>query len=184
MSNGQLTEAGQDADSALSVRALLAEHEASLLRYAMRLTGDAHMASDCVQETFLRLCREDPADIRGHEAAWLYRVCRHRAMDWKRKANRMQITDVQTAECLDREPEPADRLEQQEDVSAVLALLSELPENQQDVLRLKFQAGLSYREISEATDLSVSNVGFLIHTGLKKLRERLNAECRSQNYER
>jgi RNA polymerase sigma factor (sigma-70 family) len=176
MSNGQLGEAGRNGDSTLGIRALLAEHEASLLRYALRLTGDAHQARDCVQETFLRLCRADAATLRGHEAAWLYRVCRQRAIDWKRKVNRMQAVDVHDAACLTREPAPADRLERQEDTSAVLALLSALPENQQDVLRLKFQAGLSYREISEAMDLSVSNVGFLIHTGLKKIRERLQIE--------
>ena len=38
-------------------------------------------------------------------------------------------------------------------------------------IQLKFQNGLSYQEISEITRLSVSNVGFLIHRGLKALRE-------------
>jgi RNA polymerase sigma-70 factor (ECF subfamily) len=47
-----------------------------------------------------------------------------------------------------------------------------LPKNQQEVIRLKFQHGLSYKEISTVTNLSVTNVGFLIHTGLKVLRER------------
>jgi len=180
MSNGQLSEVGRSGDSALEIRALLAEHEASLLRYALRLTGDAHQARDCVQETFLRLCREDASTICGHEAAWLYRVCRQRALDWKRKEHRMQALDTQqAAECFGRDPPPSDRLERQEDASQALAHLAALTENQQEVLRLKFQAGLSYREISEATALSVSNVGFLIHTGLKKLREKMQAQARS-----
>jgi len=38
------------------------------------------------------------------------------------------------------------------------------------VLVLKFQDGLSYKQIGERTGLSVSNVGFLIHTGIKTLR--------------
>lgn len=181
MSNGQLSEAGRNGDSKLGIRALLAEHEGSLLRYALRLTGDAHQARDCVQETFLRLCRADAATVRGHEAAWLYRVCRQRAIDWKRKANRMQAVDVHDTACVDREPAPTDRLQRQEDASAVLAQLSALPESQQDVLRLKFQAGLSYREISEATELSISNVGFLIHTGLKKIRERMQIATRDRS---
>ena len=50
-------------------------------------------------------------------------------------------------------------------------MLARLPENQQEVIRLKFQQGLSYKEISSVTGLSVTNVGFLIHTGLKRLRE-------------
>jgi RNA polymerase sigma-70 factor (ECF subfamily) len=38
---------------------------------------------------------------------------------------------------------------------------------------LKLQDGLSYREISQVTGLSVSNVGFLMHQGIKTIRERM-----------
>jgi RNA polymerase sigma-70 factor (ECF subfamily) len=58
-------------------------------------------------------------------------------------------------------------------MSQVLGVLATLPENQQEVIRLKFQDGLSYREISGVTGLTVSNVGFLIHTGVKMVRQRL-----------
>jgi len=50
-------------------------------------------------------------------------------------------------------------------------ILNTLPANQQEVLRLKFQGDLSYQEISRITDLSMGNVGFLIHTGLKTIRQ-------------
>ena len=56
----------------------------------------------------------------------------------------------------------------------MLALVGDLPENQREVLRLKFQCGLKYREISEVTGLSVSNVGFLIHTAISTLRKDLH----------
>ena len=52
----------------------------------------------------------------------------------------------------------------------VLRVLETLPPKQQEVIRLKFQGEMSYKEISEVTQLSVSNVGFLIHAGLKRLR--------------
>jgi RNA polymerase sigma-70 factor (ECF subfamily) len=41
------------------------------------------------------------------------------------------------------------------------------------VIRLKFQHGMSYKQISQITHLTVTNVGFLIHTGLKTLRRQL-----------
>ena len=50
-------------------------------------------------------------------------------------------------------------------------LLDRLPETQQEVIRLKFQHGLSYKEISASTGLSVTNVGFILHTGIKRLRK-------------
>ena len=71
------------------------------------------------------------------------------------------------------EPSPAAEMERREANSEVLQLLGTLSENQQEVVRLKFQNGLSYQEISAVTNLTVSNVGFLIHTAIKSLRQQL-----------
>jgi RNA polymerase sigma factor (sigma-70 family) len=54
-----------------------------------------------------------------------------------------------------------------------LAAVAELPLAQQEVLRLRFQEELSYREISAITNHSPSNVGFLIHAGIRQIRRRL-----------
>ncbi len=68
---------------------------------------------------------------------------------------------------------PGDRLELQESAAKALRYVGRLPDNQQEVIRLKFQHGLSYKQISAITNLSVSNVGFLIHVALKTLRQRM-----------
>ena len=66
-------------------------------------------------------------------------------------------------------------MEREEQFTGALNILNTLPANQQEVIRLKFQGELSYQEISQITKLSVSNVGFLIHTGLKTIREKSQA---------
>ena len=71
---------------------------------------------------------------------------------------------------------PGAAVEQKDSMARVLQQLDRLPDNQQDVIRLKFQNELSYREISEITGLTVSNVGFLLHVGLKRLRELMQVE--------
>ena len=91
-------------------------------------------------------------------------------------ANEIQLEAQAT-----QEPEPSSVLEQKEELSRVLHILETLPPNQQEVIRLKFQNGLSYREIGEVTSLSVSNVGFLLHTGLKTVRQKLDAWSRSSS---
>ena len=68
---------------------------------------------------------------------------------------------------------PASALEQRELTEIVTEKLFGLPANQRDVLILKIQEGKSYREISEITGLSTSNVGYLIHHGLKALASQL-----------
>ncbi len=67
-------------------------------------------------------------------------------------------------------PRPGKGLETAETQTAILDLIGHLPPNQQEVIRLKFQNGFSYKEISRITSLSVSNVGFLIHTAVARLR--------------
>jgi RNA polymerase sigma factor (sigma-70 family) len=52
-------------------------------------------------------------------------------------------------------------------------VLETLPARQQEVLRLKFQGGFSYRQIGDVTGLTVSHVGVIIHTTVKALREQL-----------
>ena len=70
----------------------------------------------------------------------------------------------------DHAEDPAEMVARSDQHGEVLRFLERLPENQQEVIRLKFQGEMSYKEISEVTSLSVGNVGFLIHSGLKRLR--------------
>jgi len=156
------------------IRAALREHEGPLMRYATQITGDLDRARDVVQDTFLRLCAEDPAQLDGHLAQWLFTVCRNRAFDLHRKEQRMKpLDDLELAAQPSREHSPAAQAEHNESTSRALRLIKHLPPNQQEVVRLKFQNGLSYKEIADVTKLSVTNVGFLIHTALKTLRQQM-----------
>lgn len=159
------------------VDAALARYERPLIRYALAITGDLERARDVVQDTFLRLCCAPREKVQTHLAAWLFTVCRNRARDIRRKEGRMGTVETKELESRESpEPLPSAELEKRESLSGILKALEELPANQREVLRLKFQNDLSYREISEITALSVSNVGFLIHRGLRTLREKLQEE--------
>jgi RNA polymerase sigma factor (sigma-70 family) len=158
------------------IRSVLVQYESPLTRYAARITGNIEQAREVVQDTFLRLCSQEPSRVRGHLAQWLFTVCRNRALDVRRKENRMSSNvEIQLEAQPAPDPAPVTVLERKEQLNQILHLLQTLPSNQQEVIRLKFQNGLSYREISSVTDLSVSNVGFLIHKGLKTIRQKLNA---------
>ena len=159
------------------VPSVLAEYEQPLTRYAAHITGDIERAREVVQDTFLKLCRQKPAEIRDHLAQWLYTVCRNRALDVLRKERRMTgLSDAQLELQAQSGPAVSATMEQEEQFAGVLNVLSTLPANQQEVIRLKFQSDLSYAEISQITNLSVSNVGFLIHTGIKTIRERVRTQ--------
>ncbi|HEX2099556.1 MAG TPA: sigma-70 family RNA polymerase sigma factor [Candidatus Synoicihabitans sp.] len=164
-----------DAGSFLSTA--VARHQAPLLRYAARLVGDPDRARDIVQDTFVRLMAQPPDVVADHVAEWLFTVCRHRALDILRKEGRMKRFDEGELERVQTESvRPGRGLEQAETHAALLGLIEQLPPNQQEVIRLKFQNGFSYKEISRITALSVSNVGFLIHTAVKRLRREFAAQ--------
>ena len=83
------------------------------------------------------------------------------------------LSEVDISSQASSDPSPAAQAEQRETASKVLGLLARLPRNQEEVVRLKFQNGMSYQEISKVTNLTVSNVGFLIHTAIKTIRQQL-----------
>lgn len=164
-----------------SLTALLERYERPLVRYAASILGELEAARDAVQETFIRLVRLQaegrhpaPEPVDGspnrHLEAWLFTVCRNCAVDHQRKQARIIPMPTIHEERADEAPSPAASLEQSEMATRLFRLLDHLPPNQREVIRLKFQNDLSYKEIAEVTQLSVTNVGFLLHTGLKKLR--------------
>ena len=159
------------------VHAALRQYEGSLIRYAAQITGDLDRARDVVQDTFIRLCAEKQSRVEPHLAQWLFKVCRNRALDVRRKESRMKTLDeTEMNSQVSTEPSPSAALETREAAGEVERLLGTLSENQQEVVRLKFQNGLSYQEISAITNLTVTNVGFLIHTAIKSLRHRMQPE--------
>jgi RNA polymerase sigma-70 factor (ECF subfamily) len=99
-------------------------------------------------------------------------VCRNRAVDVNRKEGRVRPLEGEALE-LPASPPVEAAPDSRETGSRLMRALHLLTPNQQEVIRLKFQHGLKYKEIAAVTDLSVTNVGFLIHTGLKKMREAL-----------
>lgn len=164
----------RDLDGDAWVREAVSRYEGPLSLYARRLLNDAEAARDVVQDVFLRLCAQSRADVDGHLAEWLFTVCRNRALDVLRKEHRMtRLHDDHVERCLSPAPGPQDVAERRDLGTRALELLDTLPPNQREVIRLKFQNGFSYQEISRISGHSVSNVGYLIHAGIKTLRSRL-----------
>lgn len=86
------------------------------------------------------------------------------------------LTDVKLHTTETQDDSPAKNAVLTDDKHTLKSLMGNLPEREQEVLRLKFQNGLSYKEISEITELSVSNVGFILHKTLKELRSQFQQQ--------
>ncbi len=73
----------------------------------------------------------------------------------------------------DKSPDVSESVIKAEDQDQLYDLVEKLTNRQQEVLRLRLQAGLSYREIAEVTGLTIGNVGFHLHAAVRNLRDSL-----------
>jgi len=157
-----------------AMEAIVAEHETPLLRYAARILNNPTTAQDVVQNVFIKLFRgwdtddEPPAQIRS----WLYRVTHNEAVDHIRRESRLHLLhEKQAADpvaCPDGEHCPAAPATEDR-MALVLQHLGRLHPREQQVVLLRLEEGLSYKEISDVTGRSVGNVGNILHHAVQKL---------------
>jgi len=143
-------------------------HRDWVFNLAFRLTGDQALALDVLQETFLYLLRKFPGfELRASLRTFLYPAVRNLSIAARRKAHRSQ-TDADGLEVLQNlsttDPNPAGM----EDLKAVL---DGLPEEQREVLLLRFVDGLSLQEIAQAVVIPLGTVKSRLHNVLRVLRE-------------
>jgi RNA polymerase sigma factor (sigma-70 family) len=165
--------------SAELVERAVSEFESPLIGYARTIVHDLDRARDVVQDTFIRLYQQDVSKVRDGLKPWLFTVCRNRALDVLRKEKRLVAVDDEILAAQDSGvAQPNQIAADHERVALVKGYIARLPENQATVILLKFEKGYSYQEISDETGLTSGNVGFLIHTGMKRLRAMLPDELK------
>jgi len=150
---------------------LFAAHRDGVFRYLSRIIGPGD-AQDLTQEVFLRVSRADvPQDSADNQRAWVFRIARNLALNYRRDAQRRPVL-VELTEA----PRRAD----QEIAIAVGEAIARLPAIERDVFLLREAAGLSYDEIAIACDLSPDAVRSRLHRARQKLRAAL-APSRGQS---
>jgi RNA polymerase sigma factor (sigma-70 family) len=161
------------------VEEVVKRFEIPLLQYAERITGDREQARDVVQETFIKFQRNGALRRDDQPATWLFTVCRNGALNVCRKERRIMYLDEELIQASDSEqPMPFDQLEQKEATGFLLRIVATLPARQQEVLQLKFQNDLSYQQIADIMKTTANNVGVLLHTALRALRQRYGESAR------
>ncbi|HCE43767.1 MAG TPA: hypothetical protein DET40_09480 [Lentisphaeria bacterium] len=172
--NGEMTE----------IVSVIREREAPLLRYASRLIRDSDGAKDIVQEVFIRYVRISQTEDKGrieNLPAWLYRVTRNLCLDHL-KSKRVQLEipiDEKIADFAGTD-QPDRTFEKKEAMLLARKKIMELEPRDREIVVLKIEHGRSYKEIAEIMGISVTNVGFILHTAMKKLVKEFNAEAKGK----
>jgi RNA polymerase sigma-70 factor (ECF subfamily) len=149
-----------------TVEALFARYAPGVGGFVLARVGDAELAEEITARVFLTVVRK-LHQCRGAYAAWLWSIVRSELAGYFRRRR--------PAEPLGEEPtDPADgpdaRAQRAESRSEMWGALGRLTEEQQKLIHMKFFQDMRNVDIAEATGLSRSNVGVLIHRALKRLR--------------
>ncbi len=164
-------------------RSCLHQNESKLIRYVKSLVHNLETSKDIVQDSFLKLWQQDHIPLKGRETPWLFTTSRNSAYDFLRRKHRKDISaDEMELEVADPAGTAEEQLLNQNTEHYLERLLESLSPAQREVLNLKFQQGLSYKEISALTGHSVNHVGVLIHNTVTKLKEKIKlSETKSRS---
>jgi len=150
------------------------QYQPALLRYATRVLNNEEAAQDVVQEAFIRLHGNwEKIAKRGVQVkGWLFRTTHNAAVDYIRKESRRRNLHFsqQIDPCTYDSDEQRNRDERH---ALVLSHLNALKPKEREVLVLRLQEEMSYREIAAVLKRSEGYVGTLIHSATKKISQSL-----------
>jgi RNA polymerase sigma-70 factor (ECF subfamily) len=167
---------------------LVHRYEKELFSYLRRYLGDAGMAEDVFQATFLQVhlkCDQFEADKKFRP--WLYTIATNQAIDAQRrnKRHRMVSLDRQNREdsedvgslvdlLVNQQAGPTAQMEAAERQEWIRSAVASLPETLRNVVMLIFYQGMKYREAADVLGIPVGTVKSRMHTAVLKLNEAWN----------
>jgi len=170
------------ADDEVAFESLMHRYEQRILGYLRRYLGNAEMAEDVCQATFLRVHLKRHSFAEGRRfRPWLYAIATHQAIDACRIARRHRMVELDTglggatdgATIVDviagDEATADDRAEQAESREWIASAVQELPERMRTPLMLVYQQGMKYHEVAASMGIPVGTVKSRLHTALTRL---------------
>jgi len=167
---------------------LVHRYERELFGYLRHYLGDAEMAEDVFQQTFLQVHLKCEKFEPGRRVRpWLYTVATNQAIDFQRRNRRHRMVSLDRrmgsdqenesgalVELFDsQEPTPAEEAEWVERRDHVRQAVDDLPQTVRQVVLLVYFQGLKYREAAEALDIPVGTVKSRLHAAVGRLNEAL-----------
>ena len=148
------------ADLAAKLSATFTEQQDSLKRFLLRRLGNAALAEDLAQETWIRAVSVETSAIVGNPRAYLFRIAANLAIDHQRHIGRgieVEAASDQT-EVPDRAPSPEDIALHRSEVARLLRVVDGLPPRCREVFILARFEELSYAEVAGRLGISRNTV--------------------------
>ena len=156
-------------------RALFEMYKDRVYSVALRYSGDATLAQDIAQETFVKLF-STIGSFRGDSRfeSWLYRLVVNSCFDHKRRPHSlMPLFDGLRSVLRTPSASALDEMLRNETSVQLKSVIASLPPDQRMVIVLRYTQGLSYDEIAEIMGCSAGTVGSRLNRVHKLLETRL-----------
>ncbi len=179
----QLLEEYRQTDDQRLFAVLVKRYESELYNYLRRFLGDASLAEDVFQATFLQVhVKRDQYESGRKFRPWLYTIATNQAIDAQRRNRRHRRLSLDQAQqaggenagtlmdtVVGRELDPADTTEQMERSQWVREAVANLPEPLQKAVRLVYFRGMKYRDAAQTMSIPVGTVKSRLHSALRRL---------------
>ena len=143
-----------------------------VFRYLFSRLGNVHEAEDITAQTFLAAFESfDRFRQDGHFASWLFTIARNKAMDHFRQ--RKDTTPIDEINEIPLESDPLNGVIQSEQAAALSKLIRALTEEDRELLRLRFLAGMSFPEIAHILHRNEEAVKKSVYRLLARLHDQL-----------
>ena len=159
---------------------LLARYQQKIYSYILFLVHDDEVADDLFQETFMKAIvtiRQGRYVESGRFSAWLTRIAHNLVIDkYRQDRNSNVISNDASDADLFNDATLSDitvemKMITEQSLTDVRRLLKELPDNQKEVLYMRFYQDLSFKEIADATGVSINTALGRMRYGLINLRK-------------
>lgn len=152
--------------------------------YLYKMCGNAELAEDLVQETFVRATISLETANTEYAKAWLFQVARNVYLDEWRKNERRRNNPLfqfflKPKEMYSPYGMPENELITQEHENMLQSILEKLPENYRTIIILREEQNFTYREISTLLNVSEEQVKVLLHRARKKMNDYAKKEADS-----
>jgi len=163
---------------------LFQKYKKPVINFAHRFTGRRDVAEELAQDVFVKCYMAAPGySVKARFSTWLFRIARNHCLNEVRRQDYRYRTEPLEGSA---EPAASTSPEQQAQANALqrvlLEVLATLPESQRSAMLLSRQQGMSYEEIAETMETSVSAVKSLLNRAKTTLTRRL-AEYLEENNE-
>ena len=148
-----------------AISQLIGRHSNRVRDYIRMMVKDHDLADDILQDTLIKVVRvidEGRYADSGKFLSWILRIAHNQVIDhFRQQKQQKHLTEADAGyDVLGTlrfaEPTVEDRMVSEQIAADIRALIEELPAEQREVVKMRYYANLTFKEIAEATDVSVN----------------------------